>query len=290
MRGLSLRGLKLVEAHNVAFDKLRQQRQAQATATSSGNTILLVKEILIMLNQYQDNTQTTNLTIATQLAAVQERIHQAEIAASRQLGAVQLLAVSKTHAAVKIRAAYEAGQRAFGENYLQEALDKQEELQDLAIEWHFIGRIQSNKTKAIAENFNWVHGLGDINHARRLNTQRPHSLPPLNVCIQVNVSNELSKGGVMPEVVPQLLEQCMNLPRLRFRGLMAIPEPMGDFAQQRLPFERLRRLRDSLIRTDLPLDTLSMGMSDDLEAAIAEGATLVRIGTAIFGSRGTIAA
>jgi len=227
----------------------------------------------------------TDLSITTRLATVYARIRQAEVTANRQTGAVQLLAVSKTHDIYKIRAAWEAGQRAFGENYVQEALDKQKKLQDLEIEWHFIGRLQSNKTKEVAENFAWVHSLSDLNHARRLNTQRPMALPPLQVCIQVNVSHEASKGGVLPEAVPQLLAQCLELPRLQIRGLMAIPEAVGDILQQRQPFASLRQLRDSLMRSNLPLDTLSMGMSDDLEAAICEGATLVRVGSAIFGDR-----
>lgn len=227
----------------------------------------------------------TNLSIETRLAAVHTRIRQAEIAANRKAGVVQLLAVSKTHHSSKIRAAWLAGQKAFGENYLQESLDKQQDLQDLDLEWHFIGRLQSNKTKTVAENFAWVHSVSDINHARRLNAHRPTLLPLLNICIQVNIDNEPSKGGVNLENVPQLLEQCLELPRLKVRGLMAIPEPVGNIAQQRQPFAKIRQLRDSLAQINLPLDTLSMGMSDDLEAAIAEGATLVRIGTAIFGTR-----
>lgn len=241
-----------------------------------------------MTNQHQNAIENINLAIKLNLAAVQERIHQAEISANRSIGAVQLLAVSKTHAPIKIRAAWAAGQYKFGENYLQEALNKQKDLHDLNIEWHFIGRIQSNKTKLIAENFAWVHSLSDINHAQRLNAQRPYWLPPLNVCIQMNISNEASKGGVELHTISQLLEQCKSLNRLRICGLMVIPEANSDLIQQRVPFARLRSIRDSLIQTNLPLDTLSMGMSDDLEAAIAEGATLVRIGTAIFGSRSTV--
>ena len=196
-----------------------------------------------------------------------------------------LLAVAKTQPSDSIRQAWDAGQRAFGESYLQEALEKIDQLRDLAIEWHFIGRIQSNKTRAIAEHFSWVHSLGDARHAIRLNDQRPEKHPPLNVCIQVNVSGESSKAGLAPDATAELLEQCLELPRLQVRGLMAIPAPARDPLTQRAPFRELRELRDRLARPGLPLDTLSMGMSADLEAAIAEGATLVRVGTAIFGPR-----
>lgn len=223
--------------------------------------------------------------VAQGLAAVRERIRRAEWAAGRPAGSVHLLAVSKTHGTTHIRAAWAAGQRTFGESYLQEALAKIEVLRDLDIEWHFVGRLQGNKTRAVAEHFAWVHGLSDARHARRLSEQRPAGLPPLNLCLQVNVRGEPSKGGVAVEALPGLLEQCRTLPHVRLRGLMTIPEPVLDAALQRRPFEELRRLRDRLARADLPLGTLSMGMSDDLEAAIAEGATLVRIGTAIFGPR-----
>jgi PLP dependent protein len=224
-------------------------------------------------------------SLAEAVAAVRSRIRRAEQAAGRAPESVTLLAVSKTQPASRLRAAWEAGQRAFGESYLQEALAKMEALADLAIEWHFIGRLQGNKTRAVAEHFAWAHGLDDPRHARRLSDQRPAHLPPLNVCIQVNLSDEATKGGVAPAAVAGLLEQCLVLPRLRLRGLMVIPEPQPDPGQQRLPFAVLRRLRERLARPDLPLETLSMGMSGDLEAAIAEGATLVRIGTAIFGPR-----
>ena len=223
--------------------------------------------------------------IAQRLVAVRERIGRAEQAAGRPAGSVRLLTVSKTHEAALIRTVWAAGQRDFGESYLREALEKIEALRDLAIEWHFIGRLQGNKTRAVAEAFAWVHSLSDARHAERLSEQRPANLPPLNLCIQVNLSDEPNKGGVTVEAVPDLLEQCRVLPRLRVRGLMAIPAPTVDPLLQRRSFAQLRHLRDRLARADLPLDTLSMGMSDDLEAAIAEGATLVRIGTAIFGSR-----
>ena len=196
---------------------------------------------------------------------------------------MRLLAVSKTRPAADVRALFEAGQRAFGENYVQEAEAKMAELADLGIEWHHIGRIQGNKTRAIAERFQWAHGVTDEQQARRLSRQRPANLPPLDVCIQVNVSNEATKAGVAIPTLEPLARAVAALPNLRLRGLMAIPAPAADLAAQREPFARLRRLAAEL---DIPsLDTLSMGMSDDLEAAIAEGATLVRIGTALFGPR-----
>jgi pyridoxal phosphate enzyme (YggS family) len=214
------------------------------------------------------------------------RIQAATERAGRPAGSVSLIAVSKKQPAEAIRAAHAAGQHAFGESYLQEALDKQTLLTDLDdIEWHFIGRIQSNKTRQIAAHFDWVHGLADLGHARRLSEQRPASRPPLNVCLQVNLSGETSKGGVMPDEVGALLEQCRELPGLRVRGLMTLPAPSEDEAEQRRPFRALRELRDRLAAPECPLEVLSMGMSDDLEAAILEGATQVRIGTAVFGAR-----
>ena len=224
-------------------------------------------------------------SVAQRLIRVQERIRKAEAEAGRTAGSVALLAVSKTQGSDKIRQAWEAGQRRFGESYLQEAVEKIDQLQDLAIEWHFIGRIQSNKTRTIAERFAWVHGLSDIKHARRLSEQRPPQLSPLNACIQVNVSGEASKGGLEPDAMAPFLEQCRKLPGLRIQGLMAIPAPADTPAAQHLPLRALRELRDRLARPGLPLQTLSMGMSADLEAAVAEGATIVRIGTAIFGPR-----
>ncbi len=200
----------------------------------------------------------------------------------RDPASVGLLAVSKTQPAAAIRDAFAAGLRDFGENYLQEALDKQAELDDLPLTWHFIGPIQSNKTKAIAEHFDWVHSVDRLKIAQRLSDQRPATLPPLNVCLQVNVSGEASKSGCAPQEVQQLARAITALPRLRLRGLMCIPAPSEDPAEQRAAFARLRQLRDELA---LDLDTLSMGMSQDLEAAIAEGATWVRIGTALFGAR-----
>jgi len=226
--------------------------------------------------------------IAQHRNQVLARIQAATERAGRPAGSVVLIAVSKKQSAAAIRAAHAAGQRAFGESYLQEALDKQVRLADLGdIEWHFIGRIQSNKTRQIAAHFDWVHGLADLGHARRLSEQRPASRPPLNVCLQVNLSGEASKGGVAPDAVGALLEQCRELPGLRVRGLMTLPAPSEDETEQRRPFRALRELRDRLATPDCPLDVLSIGMSDDLEAAILEGATQVRIGTAVFGARST---
>ena len=204
-------------------------------------------------------------------------------------GAVQLLAVSKTFGADAVIAAAEAGQREFGENYLQEALDKmlavQERRPDLLLKWHFIGPIQSNKTRPIAEHFDWVHTIDREKIAQRLSQQRPPKLPPLNICLQVNVSGETSKSGVAPDALPALAHAVANLPNLKLRGLMAIPEPAADFEQQRQPFRQLRALFNQLCAEGLELDTLSMGMSADMDAAIIEGATIVRVGTAIFGKR-----
>ncbi len=196
-----------------------------------------------------------------------------------------LLAVSKTQPAERLRELYQLGQRDFGENYLQEALAKQAALADLRICWHFIGPIQSNKTKSIAEHFDWVHSVDRIKVARRLSEQRPETLPALNVCLQVDISGEASKSGVPPEALPELAEAVAELPRLRLRGLMCIPAPSDDFAEQRRAFAEMRHGFEALRARGHALDTLSMGMSGDLEAAIAEGATLVRIGTALFGPR-----
>jgi len=215
--------------------------------------------------------------------AVRQRLHTAEQVASRPVGSVHLIAVGKTHPAEAIRAVHALGQRDFGENYLQEALDKQAQLNDLDIVWHFIGPIQSNKTRAIAEHFGWVHSVDRLKIAERLSAQRPDGLPPLNVCIQVNVSGEASKSGVDFAELSALAQAIRSLPRLRLRGLMAIPEPTDDPERQRQAFRALRIAMSELDMSEL--DTLSMGMSDDLEAAVSEGATMVRIGTAIFGPR-----
>lgn len=223
--------------------------------------------------------------ISERLQAMRRLIAEAEQAAGRPPGAVLLLAVSKAHSAEAIQEAWNAGQRAFGENYLQEALGKMQALIDLPIEWHFIGPIQSNKTRPIAAHFDWVHSVDRLKIAQRLSEARPDTLPPLNVCLQVNVSGESSKSGCAPEAVSALAREIATLPRIRLRGLMTIPEPTDDVALQRQQFRMLRELRDTLAREGLVLDTLSMGMSHDYAAAIAEGATLVRIGTAIFGPR-----
>ncbi len=217
--------------------------------------------------------------------AVRTRIAGACVQAQRPAAAVTLVAVSKKQPAAAVRAVYATGQRAFGESYVQEALAKQAELADLAIVWHFIGRVQANKTRVLATQFAWVHGLAHPLHAQRLHEQRPPELPPLNVCVQVNLSGEATKEGVMPEALAPLLAQCAQLPRLRVRGLMTLPAPTADELEQRRVFRELRQLRDQVATPDCPLAALSMGMSDDLVAAIIEGATLVRIGTAIFGAR-----
>ncbi|WDH35057.1 YggS family pyridoxal phosphate-dependent enzyme [Pseudomonas chlororaphis] len=225
-------------------------------------------------------------TIADNTALVSARIRAAAQASQRDESSIHLLAVSKTKPAAALREAYAAGLRDFGENYLQEALGKQAELGDLPLSWHFIGPIQSNKTRAIAENFAWVHSVDRLKIAQRLSEQRPAGLPPLNICIQVNVSGEASKSGCTPADLPALASAISALPRLKLRGLMAIPEPTEDRAAQDAAFAAVRSLNDNLRDSlDLPTDTLSMGMSHDLEAAIAQGATWVRIGTALFGAR-----
>ena len=221
-------------------------------------------------------------TIAGNIAQVEARIRAAAEAVQRDVTSVHLLAVSKTKPAAALREAYAAGIRDFGENYLQEARAKQVELTDLPLSWHFIGPIQSNKTREIAEHFAWVHSVDRLKIAQRLSEQRPADLPPLNICIQVNVSGEASKSGCTPEDLPALAAAIQALPRLTLRGLMAIPEPTEVRAEQDAAFAKVRSLQQSL---NMGLDTLSMGMSHDLESAIAQGATWVRIGTALFGAR-----
>ncbi|GLO40564.1 UPF0001 protein [Pseudomonas putida] len=221
-------------------------------------------------------------TLADNLSAISARIASAAQAAGRDPASVQLLAVSKTKPASAIREIHATGVCDFGENYLQEALTKQQALSDLPLIWHFIGPIQSNKTKAIAEHFDWVHSVDRLKIAQRLSEQRPAGLAPLNICLQVNVSGEDSKSGCAPADLPTLAKTVAALPNLRLRGLMAIPEPTDDRAAQEAAFATLRQLQEGL---GLGLDTLSMGMSHDLEAAIAQGATWVRIGTALFGAR-----
>ncbi|MDH4189442.1 MAG: YggS family pyridoxal phosphate-dependent enzyme [Betaproteobacteria bacterium] len=224
-------------------------------------------------------------TIGANLQAVRERIARAATLAGRDTGTISLVAVSKAHPVGAVEEAYAAGQRAFGENYLQEALDKMRHLATAEIAWHMIGPLQSNKTRAVAENFSWVHSIAREKVARRLSEQRPAGLASLNVLLQVNVSGETSKSGVAPGELAALAHRVARLPRLRLRGLMAVPEPTADRGLQRTRFRALRELFDGLRAEGLELDTLSMGMSDDMESAIAEGATLLRIGTAIFGTR-----
>ena len=224
-------------------------------------------------------------TIAYNMQVVRERIAAAARAAGRAPDEIALLAVSKTFAAREVRAAWAAGQRQFGESYAQEAVAKMAALSDLPLVWHFIGPIQSNKTRTIAEHFDWVHSVEREKIAQRLAEARPPGREPLDVCLQVNVSGEQSKSGVAPDAVVPLAAAVRALPRLRLRGLMAIPEPGGDLSLQRRRFAGLRQLLARLNAAGYGLDTLSMGMSQDLEAAVMEGATIVRIGTAIFGER-----
>ena len=228
-------------------------------------------------------------TIEQNLQAVRESIAQAAADAQRAPGDVTLLAVSKTFGADAVLDAMRAGQMAFGENYLQEALDKIAFVKAAAPQhapaWHFIGPIQSNKTRPIAEHFDWVHTVEREKIAARLSEQRPVGLPDLNICLQVNISGEASKSGVTPAELPALAHAVAQLPRLRLRGLMAIPEPETELTLQRAAFAQLRALYEQLKAEGLALDTLSMGMSADLRAAVLEGATIVRVGSAIFGSR-----
>ena len=229
------------------------------------------------------------MSIANNIQQVSALIASAAKDAGRDPASIKLLAVSKTFGPDVVIEAADAGQRAFGENYLQEALDKQQAVQalrpDLALEWHFIGPIQSNKTRPVAEHFAWAHAVDREKIARRLSEQRPANLPPLNICLQVNVSGEASKSGATPAELPALAQAVAGLPNLKLRGLMAIPEPVDDFESQRKPFAQLRELQQQLAAMGVMTDTLSMGMTADMRAAIVEGATIVRIGTAIFGKR-----
>jgi pyridoxal phosphate enzyme (YggS family) len=224
-------------------------------------------------------------SIDAKLQQVRQRIALACAAAQRDVRSVTLLAVSKTFPVTVLREAFDAGQRAFGENYVQEAVEKIDALAALPIEWHLIGPLQSNKTRVVAERFQWVHSVDRLKVAQRLSDQRPQHLAPLNVCLEVNVDREASKSGLAVQEVADVARAVAGLPRLRLRGLMAIPEPAPNFEAQRVPHRRLRELLEALQRDGLALDTLSIGMSADLEAAIAEGATIVRVGTAIFGAR-----
>lgn len=223
-------------------------------------------------------------SINSQLQAIHTRI-QSVRAENGCPQPVYVLAVSKSKPAAAVREAYIAGQTMFGENYLQEALEKQAQLTDLPIEWHFIGPIQSNKTQAIAQHFSWVHSVDRLKIAQRLNDARPIDLPPLQICIQVNISHEESKSGVQPEALFALASEISHLPQLRLRGLMAIPAPTPDIEAQREQFKQVRRCYEALIAKGFDLDTLSIGMSDDYPIAIEQGATIVRIGAAIFGAR-----
>lgn len=236
-----------------------------------------------MTQVYTNAASPMKTSTGERLAAVKARIRRAELAAGRPDGSVRLIAVSKTQPIEALMLAYQSGQRDFGENYLQEALAKQDRLAHFDIAWHFIGPIQSNKTRPIAARFAWVHSVDRLKIAERLSEQRPAGLPPLNICIQVNVSEEASKSGVPLDALPDMAAAVAALPGLRLRGLMAIPKPSDDPEQQRQPFRALREAFDRL--ANYGLDTLSMGMSDDLEAAVQEGATLVRVGTAVFGPR-----
>ena len=229
------------------------------------------------------------MSISARLDHVRQAIAAAVRAAARLPDSVLLIAVSKTFGSDAVIAAADAGQRMFGENYLQEALDKKLAVAaarpDLALKWHFIGPIQSNKTRPIAENFDWVHAVDREKIAQRLSDQRPAHLPPLQICLQVNVSGEDSKSGVSPDELLPLARAVSAMPHLKLRGLMAIPEPTEDAERQRAPFIQLRQLAQQLREAGIETDTLSMGMSADMAAAIAEGATMVRVGTAIFGQR-----
>ncbi len=227
--------------------------------------------------------------ISENILQVRARLTAACAAAQRDPATVGVLAVSKFQPAQAVREAVAAGQTAFGENYVQEALDKMAALADLrpALAWHLIGPLQSNKTRVVAEHFDWVHAVDRLKIAQRLSEQRPTGMAPLNICLQINVSAEASKSGVSPQDLPALAAEVAHLPGLRLRGLMAIPEPLSGLAAQRVPHQRLRHLLEGLQAQGLALDTLSMGMSGDLEAAVLEGATLLRIGTAIFGARPT---
>ena len=226
-----------------------------------------------------------NPSIADNIARVRVQIQTACQASGRAADSVQLLAVSKTWGPDAVRQAHAAGQTAFGENYIQEAVDKIKALRDLSLQWHCIGPIQSNKTRLVAEHFDWVHSVDRLKIAQRLSEQRPEHLPPLQVCIQVNVDGGDNKSGVSPQELPELAQAVAALPRLQLRGLMTIPEPAETTVQMRAVHAQAKALLEGLRQQGLLLDTLSMGMSADMAEAIAEGSTLVRVGTAIFGQR-----
>ena len=225
------------------------------------------------------------IRVTKNLALISDLLALAAIEAKREPADVQLLAVSKKQPLQKILAARDAGQRDFGENFVQEGLDKIDQTRDMDLIWHFIGHLQNNKTRAVAENFDWVHTIDSSKTAQRLNDQRPDELGALNVCLQVNVDNEDSKSGVLPDELPNLAAAVAGMSNLSLRGLMCLPTARQEFEAQRKPFARLRKMAESLRSNDIETDTLSMGMSDDYKAAIFEGATIVRIGTALFGKR-----
>jgi pyridoxal phosphate enzyme (YggS family) len=225
------------------------------------------------------------IRVTENLAKISDLLAISASEADRPADAVKLLAVSKKQPLSKIRAAAAAGQRDFGENFVQEGVEKIDQSRDLDLVWHFIGHLQSNKTRVVAEYFDWVHTIDKLKTARRLNEQRPACKAALNVCLQVNVDDEASKSGVAPEALPGLAAAVAELPNLRFRGLMCLPRPADDLASQRKPFAQLRKMAESLRVDGIDTDTLSMGMSGDYKAAILEGATIVRIGTALFGER-----
>ena len=223
--------------------------------------------------------------VTENLAKISDLLAKAAVEAQREPGSVKLLAVSKRQSLDKVLEAHAAGQRDFGENLVQEAVEKIRETRDLDLTWHFIGHLQSNKTRVVAEYFDWVHTIDKLKTAKRLSQQRPAHRDPLTICIQVNVDNESSKSGIDPEALTELATACAELPNLRLRGLMCLPAIRRDTDDQRKPFARLREMAESLRADGIEIDTLSMGMTDDYPAAILEGATIVRIGTAIFGER-----
>jgi pyridoxal phosphate enzyme (YggS family) len=240
-----------------------------------------------MMLSGKDATKLIMATIAENLQLVTARINQACSSVGRRNDSVRLLAVTKTFPGVTVREAFHAGQRSFGENYVQEAVDKIAELADLRarMEWHLIGPLQSNKTKVVAESFDWVQTIDRVKIAQRLNEQRPAHLPPLQVCIQINTSGEDSKSGVAPDGALLLARAIAELPQLKLRGVMALPAPSDDAETQKQALRDVRRIYEDLISAGIPLDTLSMGMSQDLEAAVEEGSSMLRVGTALFGKR-----
>jgi len=223
--------------------------------------------------------------VTENLRKISNLLASAAIDADREPRAVQLLAVSKKQPVSKILDAANAGQRDFGENFVQEGLEKMDQTRDLGLTWHFIGHLQNNKTRVVAENFDWVHTIDTLKTAKRLSEQRPDSLSPLNICLQVNIDGEERKSGISIAALPDLAAACAKLPNLNLRGLMCLPAPRTDFSEQRIPFATLRLLGEQLRSDGIDTDTLSMGMSGDYRAAVFEGATIVRIGTALFGAR-----